>query len=123
MEELFKKYVTTEGRLNRWRYFKYSLVLGISGLFLNVITNFLSIIFFGDAEGFFGLGASAVISIAWFIIYMTIVIRRLHDLDKRDLFAIGALIPVINFFFALYLLFVPGTSGTNQYGRDPLEEF
>ncbi len=109
--------------MNRLRYLKYSLVLGVSAFLADFLTNMIAMFAFDGIGGLFELAMNAVIYIAWFIVYMTIIIRRLHDLDKRDLFAVCALIPFVNFFFALYLLFVPGTHGTNQYGRDPLEEF
>ncbi|MBQ8418643.1 MAG: DUF805 domain-containing protein, partial [Phascolarctobacterium sp.] len=49
------------------------------------------------------------------------IVRRCHDLDRSGYWGLLVLIPVVNFFFLLYLLFAKGTEGWNQYGPDPLE--
>jgi uncharacterized membrane protein YhaH (DUF805 family) len=45
--------------------------------------------------------------------YISISVRRLHDVNKSGLFLA---IPVFN----LYLLFKKGDMGTNQFGKSPL---
>ena len=98
---------TTEGRLNRWAYFKQSLKL----MGLAII-------------GF----ATAMIYIGWIILLAVCVggymlaIRRLHDLNKSGWWVLVFLIPYVNFIFSLYVWFAPGTKGVNRYGFDPLME-
>ena len=48
-------------------------------------------------------------------------VRRLHDLDLSGWWMLLMLVPLVNFFFALYMLFFKGTDGPNQYGEDPLQ--
>ncbi|MBR2507800.1 MAG: DUF805 domain-containing protein, partial [Bacilli bacterium] len=55
------------------------------------------------------------------IVTSSFIVRRCHDLDKSGYWGLLVLIPIVNFFFLLYLLFAKGTEGWNQYGRDPLE--
>ncbi|MCO5222871.1 MAG: DUF805 domain-containing protein [Thermomicrobiales bacterium] len=43
-------------------------------------------------------------------------IKRLHDLDKSGWLYLLGIIPIVSFFFALYLIFFKGTEGDNQYG-------
>lgn len=49
---------------------------------------------------------------------ISIIVRRLHDVDKSGWFIFVFLIPVIGPFFAFILLF-PGTDGRNRFGSDP----
>jgi uncharacterized membrane protein YhaH (DUF805 family) len=48
----------------------------------------------------------------------SIAVRRLHDINQSGWWSLVALIPVVNFFFVLYLLFVEGT-GKNKFGPSP----
>lgn len=43
-------------------------------------------------------------------------IKRLHDLDKSGWFYLLGIIPIVSFFFAIYLIVWKGTEGNNQYG-------
>lgn len=65
-------------------------------------------------------GASALVVWAFslFLIYLNIVlvVRRLHDLNKSGWMGLLLLIPIVQFFFMIYLLLASGTAGTNQYG-------
>ena len=119
--EIFKeKFLTTEGRLNRLKYFKY-LVFSILGfLIVDIALQVPVAIITGDAEGTLTKAVNVVAQFCWFMIYLCLVIRRLHDLDRRDLFAFLVLIPFVNILFEIYLLFFKGTNGFNKYGPDPL---
>ena len=43
-------------------------------------------------------------------------IKRLHDLNKTGWLYLLGIVPIVNIFFALYLIFIKGTEGDNQYG-------
>ncbi|MGC4047625.1 MAG: DUF805 domain-containing protein [Armatimonas sp.] len=43
-------------------------------------------------------------------------IKRLHDLDKSGWLYLLGIIPIVNFFFAIYLIAFKGTDGDNKYG-------
>jgi uncharacterized membrane protein YhaH (DUF805 family) len=62
-----------------------------------------------------------MVYIALFILYyISLMVRRLHDLNKNGWFWLLANVPVINLLLNLYLLLCPGTNGENQYGAEPL---
>ena len=61
-----------------------------------------------------------ITSFVWFAGYASLMIQRLHDLNKPTWWVVGAIIPLVNFILSIYLLVVPGTRGYNQYGSDPL---
>ena len=45
--------------------------------------------------------------------------KRLHDINLSGWYQLVFAIPVIGQLFHLYVLFCPGTVGTNQYGQPP----
>lgn len=49
---------------------------------------------------------------------ISIIVRRLHDIDKSGWFVFLFFIPVIGQFFPIMFLF-PGTDGRNRFGPDP----
>lgn len=100
------------GRLNRAKYWKYILFGLIISFALNSIMNLL------------GIPANSVIrsliSLAFSILCYPFSVRRLHDLDKSGWYNLLAFVPIVNFFFCIYVGFFKGTDGPNQYGPDPL---
>lgn len=58
-----------------------------------------------------------VLNILLFFIYISFAIKRLHDVNQSGWLSILILIPIVNFFFSLYLLFMPGTATPNNYGQ------
>jgi uncharacterized membrane protein YhaH (DUF805 family) len=65
-----------------------------------------------------------LITIVWlffFIInYFAFLVRRLHDLNKTGWFCLLNFVPFVSILLHIYLLFFPGTAGTNKYGDQPL---
>lgn len=115
VDEVKAKYFCFEGRLNRKPYFLRLLILGI-------IAGILMMIFKGAAA------ESTILSLVCGVIYavalvgqLSLSIRRAHDLNRTGWIVLLSFIPIINIFFALYLLFFRGTMGSNKYGDDPLE--
>jgi uncharacterized membrane protein YhaH (DUF805 family) len=47
-------------------------------------------------------------------------VRRFHDQDKSGWFLLLALIPVVGGLIVLVFMCLPGTSGPNRFGPDPL---
>lgn len=69
-------------------------------------------------------GLFGIISIILYIlvIYSSIVlqIKRWHDLDKSGWFTLLGFVPLVGIVCFIYILFVVGTKGDNQFGKDPL---
>ena len=105
--------ITFSGRLNRLPFFLIWALMMASSFVLGFLT-----------EKFpNGLVIFATLAVALYIsIYqVSAFIRRLHDIDKTAWLTLLVFVPIINFIFVLYLFFVKGTQGANQYGADPLE--
>lgn len=118
-------YLTTDGRLNRWAYFIKSLKL--------ILMDFLAYLFILLCAGMMatdsvvGVLLGVVLMVPAFGVILAVLaasvmlgVRRCHDLGHSGWLLLIGLVPVVNFFWALYLCFFPGTHGENQYGPDPL---
>lgn len=121
MEEMLNKIYTTEGRLNRLRYFMYSIVWSIISSVVGFILGSIGGLLSSDPESVLVMVPVGIWSFVAGIGSIMIAIRRLHDLNKSGWFLLISLIPLVNMIFVLYILLVPGTVGDNQYGEDPLE--
>ncbi len=113
-DQFQEDYLSFDGRINRWPYFWKPFLLGLAMscfLFLCELSLPLSIvaILFKIAPVF-----NVVVTASF-------IVRRCHDLDKSGYWGLLTLVPIVNFFFLLYMLFAKGTEGWNQYGPDPLE--
>jgi len=54
---------------------------------------------------------------------LAVQVKRWHDLDKSGWWALVNLVPVIGWIWALFQCgFMPGTTGENRFGADPLKE-
>ena len=114
-----------EGRLNRKAYILRCLALG---LIMTAIYILLMAIAFTTAATPMGndlpmmgaFGAAYILYLPFIISGYLLAIRRLHDLDLSAFFILLSFVPVVSFFFALYIIFKKGTEGPNSYGPDPL---
>lgn len=120
--ELLNEIYTTEGRLNRWRYFKCQIIWVLISAVVGAILGFIGGLLSGNAESLLVTVPTGMWSFAAGIGSIMLGIRRLHDLNKSGWFMLLLLIPLINLVFALYVYLAPGQVGANKYGADPLEE-
>lgn len=119
-EAVFKElFFTSKGRLNRKSYIYRSLFLSLVLCVVQGVLKFatntidaLELLFAVVAFGF---------SLFSFVSNIMMDVRRLHDLDLSGWWMLLMLVPLVNIFFALYMLFFKGTDGPNQYGDDPLQ--
>ena len=117
------KIFSLNGRIGRLRYFAYSWLYNVLSM---VIMGILAAIFFpalveGDPEAPNGamLAAMGLLYLPIFFCFIVAARRRLHDLNSNGWLSLLVLVPLVNFFFAIYLLVWPGTSDTNDYGPRP----
>lgn len=106
------------GRLNRRTYLVAGLVLGvIYGLISSVLTAL-----FGPQSSISAL-LGLVLLVFVVIVGLSFTVRRWHDLGKSGWYALLGLIPLLNFFVWLYLIFAPGDKDKNMYGIQPKDAF
>lgn len=136
-------FLKQEGRLNRWRYFKRTLLIGLLDAILCAVVGAI----FDFSEW-----PEALASLVAIPAYYGLDVRRLHDMGKGSSIAqwimgltvITSLIPpfmaptpvlepeygyvdprylamlVVLMVLQLYILFCPGNHGDNKYGPNPL---
>lgn len=121
MEEMLNKIYTTEGRLNRLRYFMYSVIWSLISSVIGFILGSIGGLLSNDPESVLITVPVGIWSFVAGIGSIMIAIRRLHDLNKSGWFLLISLIPLINIIFVFYILLMPGTVGSNRYGEDPLQ--
>lgn len=120
-EAVFKElFFTSEGRLNRKSYIYRSFFLSIVLLVVQGILTFAAETF-GALDLLFSIIAF-VLGIFQLAANIMMGVRRLHDLDKCGWWMLLLIVPLVNLFFCLYLLFFKGTEGPNEYGDDPLQQ-
>ena len=118
--------LTPNGRFNRLSY------LGWYG-FLNIVT-VIAYLALGIFVGAFSLNTMSIndrvidlfsgamgigILVLWAIVayfHIVFLVRRLHDANRSGWLCLLILIPIVQFLLILYVLFVPGTQGRNDYG-------
>lgn len=120
-EAVFKElFFTSEGRLNRKSYIYRSFFLSIVLFVVQGILSFVAETF-GALDLLFSIIAF-VLGIFQLAANIMMGVRRLHDLDKCGWWMLLLIVPLVNLFFCLYLLFFKGTEGPNEYGDDPLQQ-
>lgn len=120
-EAVFKElFFTSEGRLNRKSYIYRSFFLSVVLCVVQGILTFAADTF-GALDLLFSIIAF-VLGIFQLAANIMMGVRRLHDLDKCGWWMLLLIVPLVNLFFCLYLLFFKGTEGPNEYGDDPLQQ-
>jgi len=114
------------GRFNRMSYLGgYGLIYLVTLLGYFILASFLgsfqlssNLFNFEFYSSLSGASALVVWAFSLFLIYLNIVlvVRRLLDLNKSGWMGLLLFIPVVQFFFMIYLLLASGTAGPNEYG-------
>jgi uncharacterized membrane protein YhaH (DUF805 family) len=75
----------------------------------------------GAIFGVLGVILAVVIAIPMVVLSIAYSVRRLNDLNHSGWWVLLSLIPFVSFIYSLYVLFAPGTKGTNDFGPAPAE--
>ncbi len=103
--------LSLEGRINRGQYWAFVLLYVAGAIVLGIV------------EGIIGTGGllGGLYALAALYPSICVLARRWHDRGKSGWWTLIALVPIIG---AIWILVecgcLPGTSGPNQYGPDPL---
>lgn len=111
---IMKRYFSWNGRINRLRYFLSAIVCSAALMAL-----VFPIVFIFSGGRMAMLFVYALLVPFWYV-GLCLTIQRCHDLNKSGFFSLLMFIPIVCFFWGLYLTFAKGTDGTNSYGLDPL---
>lgn len=120
----FSKYVTFSGRAQRSEFWWFVLFVFAVSMALSIVDSVL----FGTTtvtdNGFSSSTdtpiLSGIFSLAILLPYISVTVRRLHDIDKSGWWYWLFLVPLIGFIILLIWFIRVGTTGSNSYGSDPL---
>ena len=112
---------TWQGRIGRLRYLAYSY--GVTFLLMLIMAPV------AGASAFLGGGAeagsllvvafTAIVYIAMVVLCVMFAKRRFNDLDRSGWWCLLFLVPIVNLLASIYLMFFPGTQGSNNFGAAP----
>lgn len=108
------KFFSPSTRIGRMRYLSHGFLFTLVSYLVLAIGVALAL---GVSAIFWVIVAVAYIAIIVFSVIL--MIQRLHDLNKSGWMCLILFIPLVNFFFLLYVIFAPGTKGANNYGLQP----
>lgn len=114
--EVLKKYAVFSGRSRRkeyWYFLLFHLVIFFVLAFVDVQLGWF------DPENNFGL-LTAIYGLGVLLPALAVSVRRFHDLDRTGWWVLVCLIPFVGGIVFLVFMALPGTSGENQYGPDPI---
>lgn len=114
---MIKNLFSFEGRMNRAKYWLYIIAVTILAAVLFAIASGISIIL-----PKIGIALMLIVAIASLWISFSIQIKRWHDLDKSGWMILLNIIPILNIVAFVVTGFFKGTTGSNRFGDDLLEE-
>ena len=116
MFEALKNYADFNGRARRKEYWMFYLFAILGGL----VTGFIDAVI-GTFDEISGIGVLSGLFILGIIIpSISVGIRRFHDQDRSGWWVLIGLIPFIGGLVFLVFMCLPGTSGDNRFGADPI---
>ena len=118
-DELYQPSIFSfQGRLGRLRYLAYGIGLNLVLMIVMVPLMGATAFMGGDPDGM-SVTVMAMIGIfyiATFVVSIMFGKRRLNDLNRSGWWFLLVIIPLVNLALIIYLLFFPGTDGSNNHG-------
>ena len=99
--------LSMKGRFGRLSFIAWSAFLHF--IFLCCTLALISL------QGLGGIGVLLIV-LAYLYFALVVTVRRFHDLNRSGWWALLLLLPVINIFVWLYIIFGSGDRGINHYG-------
>ena len=114
----FSKYTTFSGRAPRseyWWFYLFGLICALAGLVVDVGLGVPIV----DGRGeFTGGPVFWLVILALFLPYLSVSIRRMHDIDRSGWWVFIPIIPVVGTIVYLVFTCTRGTDGENDYGPE-----
>jgi uncharacterized membrane protein YhaH (DUF805 family) len=112
---------STQGRIGRLRYIVYTAIVLFVTAFVAGIAAAVLIPMLMKGGSNSNVAVFAMLAVYIPVLYGMVVMikRRLHDLNHTGWLAILMFLPLVNIVMSLYLLFWPGSKGSNEYGPAP----
>ncbi len=112
------KYADFNGRARRKEYWFFILFLWLIQLGLIILGGVLGAV--AEIAGTVFAGLAVLVTLGAIIPAIAVAVRRLHDTGKSGGWIFINLVPLVGGFIFLFFMVSQGTSGSNDYGDDPL---
>ncbi len=109
VDYLKNNYANFSGRISRRQYWMFALYSMLISLAFNIVITvlpFLAIL-------------SLIYSLAILVPSLSLIIRRLHDVNLSGWFLLIAVVPFLGALALLFLLCMPSDKGENKFGAEP----
>jgi uncharacterized membrane protein YhaH (DUF805 family) len=119
------KVFAVNGRIGRLRYLAYLMLMSLLGGLVIGIFAGIAAVLGALVNPLLGGVLYIIVALLLYIpmLAMTVILakRRLNDLGQSGWLYLLMFVPLVNFLFALYVIFARGTDGPNEYGPAPTE--
>ena len=122
-----RRFADFSGRARRREFWSWVMFVWVAMLALMILDSMLGL--GGSATGYAEGGSvgfnlkggllTLLFAAAALIPSLSVSVRRLHDVGKSGWTLLFWLIPLIGWFYLIYLYLQPGIAGPNAYGGDP----
>jgi uncharacterized membrane protein YhaH (DUF805 family) len=114
---------STQGRVGRLSYFLRVLVIYMVTLIVagGTMVVLLNVVPHHTSNQLAPLVGVALVLVGSVIILLQ-GIKRFHDLNRPGIHFLFLLIPIYGLYIGLLLMFKKGTTGSNDFGEDPLPQ-
>jgi uncharacterized membrane protein YhaH (DUF805 family) len=112
--------ISFNGRIGRLRYLAYGMGTYILMMLVMIpLAGTSAILGGGESMSAIGMLLMAVVYIAMLVAGIAFAKRRLNDLNRSGWWFLLVFVPIANLLLTIYLIFFPGTDGSNNWGPAP----
>ena len=115
--KVLKQCAEFDGRAQRKEYWMFMLINLIIAIIAMVLDYFLDLKIDDSNYG----PIFSLYSIAMIIPFLSVTVRRLHDLGKNGLMVLIGLLPLIGIIWLMVLMAKAGDIDPNEYGDNPIK--
>lgn len=112
--DAMRRYATFSGRSTRSQFWLFSLVL-----FGIIIVTFILDLALGTGDGESVSLIAGLVSLIHLIPQLSVMVRRLHDIDKSGWWVLISFVPLAGIIVLLIFACTSSTPGANRFGPDP----
>jgi uncharacterized membrane protein YhaH (DUF805 family) len=114
------KILSFSGRIGRMRYLAYGIGLNFLLMAIMIPLGGATAAMGGEAGmSMIGMLVIGIFYVATIAVSVMFAKRRLNDLNRSGWWFLLFLIPIVNLLMAIYLVFFPGSDGSNNFGPAP----
>lgn len=117
--EVIKKYAVFSGRASRKEYWTFFLINAIISMAIKYLEKMLGLSMV-ELSPNLNVGIFHAIYLLWiFIPSIAVMVRRLHDIDRKGEWVFIAILPIIGWIWVFILVAKEGDVAENKYGPVP----